>query len=557
MTSAPVLGVDRVARLLEQLTPEQLRDLLPTLDPADVAIIERVLADLARAGWRANPLSMATQLTAGRIKPYAYSRLLAEKFVDAVEGRSIRQIWNLPARYGKSLIGSQWGPAWALDKRPWYKIALTSYGDDLARENATAVRDLLVAHGDVFDCRLRKDRRRADRFVTEQGGGLIAAGVGSALTGFGAHGIVIDDPFKNWQEAHSEARRLHVWNWYRSVPRLRLEEDDSWIIVVMTRWHEDDLTGKLLAADLADEGEDWELIRLPAIAEEDDVLGRRRGDPLEPARFSLDAVLARARSLGSYLTAGLEQQRPSPEEGTDIMRGWWRWYDEAPPKYDDACTSWDMKLKDKETGDFVVGQAWGRTGSDFWLADQLRGQFNQAQTKTAIVLLSVRNPKIKRHVIENTGNGPEVMAELRRAQEGYEVSEEVRSLLGITDDELPKVNAIFRRGMTGLIAENVKGSKAVRARAQTPLVEAGNVHLPTRRAFAAGFVDECATFPNGAHDDQVDAWSQGMKSLSRGTGTAKSPKGSVQTPKPSARSTPKSGAPPARVARRRGTYRKR
>ncbi len=565
----------RVSRLLERFTPEQLRELLPQLDPADVAIIERALGELTRTGWRSSPLAMAHELTRGRIKRFAYAELLSRKFVDAVEGRSIRQIWNVPARYGKSLIASQWGPTWALDRDPSTKIALTSYGDELANENAVTVRDLLIEHGDVLECRLRKDRRRGDRFVTEQKGGLIGAGIGSGLTGFGAHGIVIDDPFKNWMEAHSEARRTHVWNWYRSVPRLRLETDDSWIIVVMTRWHEDDLAGKLLLADLNGEGEGsadnprylWELVRLPAIAEAPnpratepwlrlpDPLGRERGEPLEPLRFSLESCLARARALGSYLTAGMEQQRPSPEEGTDIMRGWWKWYSAAPPRYDDQCSSWDMKLKDKEAGDFVVGQAWGRTGGDFWLFDQLRGQWNQTQTKTAIVLMAVRHPRIRKHYIENTGNGPEVMAELRRAQPKYEVSEEVRSQLGITDEELPKVNALFRRGMGGLIAVNVKGKKRVRARAQTPLVEAGNVHLPETE-YAEGFVNEAAAFPNGSHDDQVDAWSQAMLKMSGGSVRTKKPEGVVRSPKPSARSR-KAAAPAAAAGRvRRGNARR-
>lgn len=547
---APTDPLEDVARLLERFTPGQLEEILPRLDPADVAIIERVLGDKAKSGWRSNPVAMAHHLTNGTIKQYAYSQLLGEKFVDAVEGRSIRQIWNIPARFGKTLVASQWGPVWAFDRNPAIKIALTSYGNDLAHKNATDVRDLLVQHGDVLGCRLRKDRRRGDRFVTEEGGGLIGAGIGSALTGFGADGAICDDPFKNWQEAHSEARRLLVWNWFRSVLRTRLERDDSFIIVVQTRWHEDDLTGKLLQSDLEGEGEDWELIRLPAIAEAPnpkaaqlwmrlpDPLGRARGEPLEPLRFSLESSLQRARALGSYLAAGLEQQRPAPEEGTDIMRAWWKWYDEPPPKFDASCTSWDMKLKDKEAGDFVVGQAWGRTGGDYWALDQLRGQWNQTTTKTAIVLMQVRHPKIRMHVVENTGNGPEVMAELRRAQPGYSVSEETRSELGITDDEVPKVNALFRRGMSGLLPEIVKGDKRVRARAQTPLVEAGNVHLPLRSHWAEGFVDEASTFPNGSHDDQVDAWSQALKRLAGGRGTSTKPTGTVKTPSPGARSAP-------------------
>ena len=530
----PADPLEQVGALLDRYTPDQLRAVMGSLEPPDIAIIERVLAEKTRTGWRSTPSAMAHHLDPTFIR-YRYTDFLAEKFVDAVTGRSTRQIWALPARYGKSILASKWGPTWALDRDPTSKIILASYGDELATENATAVRDNLVLYGDVLTTRLRKDQRRARRFVTEQGGGLAAAGVGSALTGFGCSLAVIDDPFKNWQEAHSEARRLHVWNWYRAVLRLRLNSEDSAIIVCATRWHEDDLTGKLLATDEADEGEGWEYIRLPALAEDDDPLGRKRGEPIEPLRFSLEAVLARARALGSYLAAGLEAQRPAPEEGTDIMRGWWKWYDALPPRFDDEVASWDTKWKEKDSGDYVVGQWWGRTGPDFWLGDELRGRFNFATFKAAVVLMKVRHPSIHRHIVENTGNGPEALAELRKPQPGYKLSEEVRGILGIADHEVAQVEAWFHRGLPGLLPENPKGDKRARMRAYTGIIEAGNAHVPNG-SIGEAFVGEMSIFPNGTHDDRVDSCSQALKRLSGGTGKATAVKGTVQTPKPGARS---------------------
>lgn len=565
----PADPIRALGERLLQMPQQHLAGWIEGLAPADVVLVERAVAEVAAAGWRASPLSFGVHF--GLLDPMPHTALLSQKFLDAVEGRDPRQIWNLPARHGKSLIASGIGPAWALERDPTFPIALTSYGDELANENATFVRDLLVAHGDELEVRLRRDRRRMDRFVTDQGGGLIAAGVGSGLTGFGAGGIICDDPLKNWQEAHSEARRLHVWNWFRSVVRLRLQqtarmrdlEVEPWIIVVMTRWHEEDLSGKLLSEASEADGEPYTLVRLPAIAEapnptaadpnlrQPDLLGRAPGEPLAPQLFDLDALVKRARSLGSYLTAGMEQQRPSPEEGTDIMRAWWKWYTQAPRRFDASCSSWDMKLKDKESGDYVVGQVWGRTGSDYWGIDQLRGQYNFVTTKTAIVLMAVRHPWVKVHLIENTGNGPEVIASLRQPQKDYSIGEDVRSELGITDDEVPLVNALFRRGMTGLIAINPKGDKRARARAQTPAVEAGNVHLPLAGTWPAVFVEEASTFPNGAHDDQVDSWSQAMKRLSTSGGKVnKKPERKVGKPKPSSRAVAgKVGRPTARAGR--------
>jgi phage terminase large subunit-like protein len=557
--------VEDLGRLLVHMGPDEVARFVARLPGEYVPLLDRALGRISTTSWRSTPAAMAAHLTERSFRPvqrWGYVELLSDAYRRAVTGESIRQIWNLPARYGKSTIGSQWGSVWALDRHPWIKLALTSYGDELANENATIVRDLLIEHGDSLSVRLRKDRRRNDRFVTEEGGGLIAAGVGSGLTGFGAHGIVVDDPFKNWQEAHSPARRALVWNWFRSVVRLRLESETAFLIVVMTRWHEDDLAGMLEAADIAGDGEGWEIIRLPALAEAPDPdsllpslrlpdpLGRAPGEPLEPLRFSLAAVTARATALGSYLAAGLEQQRPSPEEGGEIMRAWWQWATAPPPRFDDSLTSWDMKMKDKKGGDYVVGQTWGRTGSSYWCVDQLRGQWNMATTKAAIALMGIRHPKVKRHVIENTGNGPEVMEQLRAPQKGYVVSEAIAGELGMSGDERRSVERLLRRGMSGLLPENPKGDKVARVRAQSPLIEAGNVHL-LDRAWARSIVDESAAFPRGAHDDQVDAWSQALKRLSHlGTAsTAPAPARKVETKPDRKIGTASTGAPRALVTR--------
>ena len=284
---------------------------------------------------------------------------------------------------------------------------LASYGDALAYENAIAVRDFLEEHSDVLRVTLKRDRKRMDRFVTSENGGLLAAGMNSAITGFGAGsggGIVIDDPFKGWQDAHSPHVREVVWNQYRAVLRSRLDDPDTWIIVVHTRWHTDDLTGRLLDAAENGTGEQFETVVLREIAEDDDPLGRERGEPLEPARFDLEQIRLTHLAFGTYLTSALAQQHPSPEEGTELLREWWRLGD-PPAAFDEWASSWDMKLKEKESGDYVVGQVWGRVGSAYWLVDQLRGQWDQATTRVAMALLVVRWPDCRRHLVENRATG--------------------------------------------------------------------------------------------------------------------------------------------------------
>jgi len=539
VTISPAEAME-LGRALQALTTEQRAAYIAGLNPDEARVVATAITALEYEGadWRATPTTMAHHLTNGRVKLWRYSRLLGEKFVDAVEGRSTRQIWNLPRRYGKSFFASQWGPAWALDHYPHLKLLLVSYGDELALENAVAVRDILRQHGDQLRAQLRPDRQQAGRFVTTEGGSVLARGIHSGIVGFGADGAIFDDPHKGWPEAHSAAQRDAIDNQFRSVVAGTLETETSWMIVPMTRWHEEDLSGRLLARMEQESGVEWELVRIPELAEPPqmdsahpwlrlpDPLGRAPGQPIEPERFRIESIRLKHRIAGSYLTASMYQQRPSPEEGGDIKRAWFRIEDALPPRFDTAISSWDMKLKDKETGDYVVGQYWGRTGKDFWLGDQLRGQWNQATTEAAIALMAVRHPDIRAHHIENTGNGPEVMEALRSSHPGYTVSDDVAGQLGMGPGEADAVNNLRRRGMGALLPVIVKGSKGVRLRAVSGYMEAGDVHL-LKRDYIGAYLEEMASFPQGAHDDQCDATSQALSKLARGSATVTRAAGSI------------------------------
>jgi phage terminase large subunit-like protein len=472
--------------------------------------------------WRSTPSTMSVHLAPGLWRPYRYWLLLGEKFRDAVTGVSPRQLWSLPPRQGKSALASQWGPCWTLDRDPTTKIIMVSYGDDLADENARTVRDLLVEHSDQLRAQLRPDVKRRDRFMTNQGGGILAAGIGSALTGFGSSGVVIDDLFRNWQDAHSEAQRDRVDNAYRAVIRTRLEGNDPWQVLVSTRWHEDDLTGRLIDRMQDGTGEEWEIVRIPAIAERwdpestdpwtrmRDPLGREPGEVIEPERFSIEFERERARSLGSFLSAALLQQRPAPDEGGEFKRSWWKIESEMPETYQQVLSVSDMKLKERDSGDYTVIQVWGRIGSNCWLIDQFRGRWTQATTACALALVTVRHPECRRHLVENAGYGPEVMEALRTASPGYVVSDDIAAQLGMTVDERDSVSRIRSRGVSGLIPVTPKGSKVVRARAIVPYIEAGDVHIPAHAPWLGTFLEEMSAFPNGSHDDICDCVSMAL-----------------------------------------------
>jgi phage terminase large subunit-like protein len=475
--------------------------------------------------WRHDPATMSVHLVPSHFQEWAYWMYLGRKFREAVTGVSPRQLWAMPPRYGKSAMASQWGPAWALDRDPTTKIILVSYGDDLADENARATRDLLTEHREVLRAQLRQDVKRRDRFMTEQGGGVLGAGVNAAITGFGANGAVLDDLFKNWQEAHSEVRREAVDMAYKAVIRTRLEGDNPWQIVPMTRWHEDDIHGRLLERMEDGTGEAWEMVRIPAFAEAPqplhpnpmmrlpDPLGRAVGEVLEPRKFSVAFERSRAQSLGTFLASALLQQRPAPAEGGEFKRAWWKIADPMPERYAAMMSSWDMKLKERDSGDFTVGQVWGRNGKDCYLVDQFRGRWTQATTACAMALVTVRHPMCQRHYVENAGYGPEVMEALRTPQPGYQVSDDVAGQLGMTDEERQLVSAIRGRGVSGLIPNNAKGSKVVRARAVASYVEAGDVWLNAHGPWLGLFLEEVSGFPQAAHDDQVDAMSQALAKM--------------------------------------------
>lgn len=544
MSPARVVPFDpfeRLARAVATLTPRQLEALALTLDPDDLAVLEQVVADRVAATWRTDPASMAAFLDDSYRTP-PYVRLLSRKFREGIEGTSRRQIWNLPGRYGKSLLGSQWGPTWALDRSEGRaKLILVSYGQELADENADGVRLRLRLYSDVLRCELRADRQQLKRFVTDEGGGLLAAGLDSTIVGFGVNregALIVDDPFKNWQSAHSEARRDKVFNEFRGSLRNRLDDEAAFILIIHHRVHEDDLTARLIAASADEEdeyGDRWDVTVLPALAVAGDVLGREVGEPLDPERFDVAACRNRAASMGSYLASALEQQQPTAEEGTDIKRSWFRLDSQLPSAPDETLTSWDLKLKDREQGDYVVGQAWWRVGSGAWLVDQMRGQYNHAETANAITLLAVRHPEIERHVVEAAGSSDEVIPQLRRALDGYTVDDEMASRLGMNDSERASVEQLRRRGLSGLIPHPPRMDKRVRARTYiAPAAEAGDVHMLESADFVPLLLDELAAFPNGVHDDQVDAMSQALQRLGKGVVSIARPTGQTPSTRPTA-----------------------
>jgi predicted phage terminase large subunit-like protein len=318
--------------------------------------------------------------------------------------------------------------------------------------------------------------------------------------------IIIDDPIKNREQAESEVERNKIWNEWTDTITTRLSAGGK-IIVIATRWHEDDLIGRIF------ENEDQRHVtrlRLPCEAEENDPLGRAPGDALCPEfgkgndwlqsvkyKF-LHSINQNLGVGGMYSWNALYQGRPSSAEGNQIKRTWWKFYDKPPQWLDEQVQSWDCTFKDTAGTDSVAGQVWGRHGADYYLLDSVNEQLDIIGTMNAIRQMTEKWPKALCKYVEDKANGPAVIQMLR--------------------------NKIH-----GMIAVNPAGNKVTRVNAILGAIEAGNVWLPQpdKAPWVNEFIEQCAAFPNGKHDDMVDAMSQGLNKLIYRTKTrdpAKKPK---------------------------------
>ena len=266
--------------------------------------------------WRASPAATAARWSGGRWVRQPHLGLISRRVASLVE-RPLRLIVSMPPRHGKSEMLSHWTPVSFLANWPWKSVGLASYAADFAGTWGRKARDSVVENQVQMGLRVRDDLNKASQWQLTAGGGMMTAGVGGPFTGYGFDLLIPDDPIKNRQEADSITMRNHLWEWWRSTARTRLEPGGS-VIIVATRWHEDDLIGRLLSDEFL-EGEvasdRWEHIRLPALAEPGDPLGREEDAPLWPERHDATALAAARVDIGPQDWPGLYQQRPSRQGG--------------------------------------------------------------------------------------------------------------------------------------------------------------------------------------------------------------------------------------------------
>jgi len=373
-------------------------------------------------------------------------------------------------------------PSWFLGRNPDKKVIEISYNEDFARIFGIRNRQKIKEYGDaIFGVGISRERDTALAFELEgHRGGMISSGAGTGVTGKQSHLMVIDDPIKNSSEANSQLKRDSIYDEWITSFRSRLWVGAK-VIVIMTRWHEDDLVGRML-----EEENNIEYLCLPCEAEENDAMGREIGDALCPEIGKGNEWLKDFKEVFSSKTGvrtwnALYQGRPTAQEGNLIERQWWSEYEELP-----EIASWlmsvDATFKDSKDNDFVAIQVWGKAGANYYLIDAIKKRLNFPDTVREIRRLRGMYTKCKTTLIEDKANGSAIIQMLRHE-------------------------------MSGIIPVVTLGSKTARVEAILGTIESGNVYLPKKKSFTNDFIDECASFPNGKHDDQVDCMSMSLNRL--------------------------------------------
>lgn len=462
-------------------------------------------------------VSGGTRGLEGAYVPFEHLLLLNDELLAAIQeqdavfagesegGEHDRLIVVMPPRHGKSETTSKYTPAWYLGARPDRKVILASYEARFAESWGRKSRDLLEEHGpSFFGIRVSQGSSAAASWeIADHEGAMVTAGAGGPITGKGAHLFLIDDPVKNAEEAQSVVIQLKHWDWWRSTARTRLQRG-AIVVLVMTRWHEADLVGRLLEHDAEmteGEREGWKVLELPAIAEPDpetggeyDALDRKPGEPLCP-ELGFDVRWARRTraAVGTYWWSALYQGRPRPAEGLLFKRSHFRYFRHDvgqglyvlehndgglhPVRVDDCVhfQTADTAASEKEMADYSVVSTWAVTAArDLLLVNVERERFDDTRVGAFVSNAyagAIRTPV--RITVENASSGPKVIRELMTA--GYPVA-----------------------------SANPDKDKVTRALLAVARYEQHVVYHRRGAVWLSAFEQELLAFPNAAHDDQVD-----------------------------------------------------
>ena len=446
--------------------------------------------------WRITPATMASELSQGRWKPAKHLVLISQIAASAIFNSLVhRQVSRIavciPPRHGKSELLSVHTPPWVFDWWPWAQVMLLGYASELATDFSRKARDFSVEHAGRLHFKVRDDMARVDLWGTTEGGVVRAQGVGGAITGRGAHVLLIDDYIKNYQEAASPAHRQHLSSWFQSTAFTRLEPGAT-AFIVATRWHPNDLIGELKEMP----GSPWVVIRLPAIADEvPDPLGRVLGEALWPERYDTDSLENIKATITPYFWRGMYQQDPiistSGMYGMCVPRI-------VPREQVDRSRmillrAWDFAGSEKSSGnkaDYTVGMLLGYNLDEdkTYILDVVRGQWAPGNQEVVLSLTAEMDTSATVQVPERQPGAAGKSFETHLIKDVWK---------DYTVDPEP-----------------ITGAKTLRAQPAMAAAQRGDLVM-VKATWNSILEDEILSFPDGAHDDCFDALSTGYNKLMR------------------------------------------
>lgn len=434
------------------------------------------------------------------LKMLRHQKYIEPYLQQIADGKQLFIIVELPPQHGKSTYITETFPAYYLSKNPDHQAMIVCYSEDLFKKFGRKNRDKFRMYStELFNLEISAVTASvSDWGINHHNGNLYSTSILGSATGRGSDLLIVDDPVKNRAEAESKTIRDKIYAEWQDTFFSRLSANGS-VIVIMTRWHEDDLAGRLLR----DQSLPWIEIKIPAIAEENDLLGRQPGEALAPEIGKDEEWAVRTKKVsGSRTWAALYQQRPTVDGGNIFKRAWAKYYVPdvetrsklglgkevaiLPQQFNQQVQSWDCTFKDKDTSDFVAGHVWVRAEADFYLVDRHHERMGIVETMRAIESMTTRHPEASAKLIEDKANGTAVIEMLQKK-------------------------------ISGIVPVNPEGGKEVRAQAVAPFWEAGNVYLPHPKwkPWVDDMLAEIESFPNAPHDDDVDAMTQALVKMEK------------------------------------------
>ena len=441
------------------------------------------IGDAVDAFPYALPHTFAQVISDGEWIPYAHLKYLSMRIARPILRGGARIIIEIPPRHGKSELGSKYVPLWGINLCPAWRVILSSYEADFAESWGSKARDLAIANENRLSFKVHPSRRSGSWWETTVGGGMMTAGVGGAITGKGGNLLICDDPVKNWEQAQSATYRQKTIDWFNSTFYTRAEPGAS-IIIIQTRWHQLDLAGYLLESH----EDDWTEIKIPAIAEAEDPLGRPEKAALCPERYPVEELRRIYRAVGSKVWSALYQQRPSPEEGNMFLRKSFRYYSDRGVSWELFTPEGSRHVPKEGAAIFQTCDPAGRAReqSDFFVLG------TWAFTKDGdLILLDLQHLHIE---------GPQQPGLIRAGYQRWKPA-----IIGIEPAHigLTLFQALQQEGLP-VVPLKPDTDKVTRSLPASARYESGNVYHPHGATWLNVLENELVNFPNAEHDDCVD-----------------------------------------------------